>query len=258
MQPVAAHCVLHTRSRGHGPCSAPTDMCPLHCQTASFNTGLSYGGPVVCIFGWLAVSFVMLCVALGMAELASAYPTSGGEGWRLPWPQLQNRSPWSLARLHTRHLHLVSPVDARPRLPANQPSSALLQACTTGSTNWRAHGWRPLRAGLQVCWLFGQERSSATVARTLTPPCVRPVFPRAHRLAQLAWAGGGCVSRGVPLLWPDIHHGSDGCCGTRSGAACIHARAGENGCMLPHAAAENRPSSTVMVMSCPISLDLNP
>jgi amino acid transporter len=32
----------------------------------------------VCIWGWLGVSFCMLCVALGMAELSSAYPTSGG------------------------------------------------------------------------------------------------------------------------------------------------------------------------------------
>jgi hypothetical protein len=45
---------------------------------ASFGTGLTYGGPAVCIWGWLGVSFCMLCVALGMAELSSAYPTSGG------------------------------------------------------------------------------------------------------------------------------------------------------------------------------------
>lgn len=46
--------------------------------TASFATGLSYGGPVVCIWGWIGVSALMLCIGLGMAELTSAYPTSGG------------------------------------------------------------------------------------------------------------------------------------------------------------------------------------
>ncbi len=30
------------------------------------------------MWGWLVGSAAMLCVALGMAELASAYPTSGG------------------------------------------------------------------------------------------------------------------------------------------------------------------------------------
>eukprot|EP00775_Hariotina_reticulata_P000773 gene773-1085_t len=46
--------------------------------TASFSTGLTYGGPVVCVWGWVVVSVFQLCVGLGMAELASAYPTSGG------------------------------------------------------------------------------------------------------------------------------------------------------------------------------------
>lgn len=46
--------------------------------TASFGTGLTYGGPVVIIWGWIGVSVCCICVALGMAELASAYPTSGG------------------------------------------------------------------------------------------------------------------------------------------------------------------------------------
>ncbi|GLC56117.1 hypothetical protein PLESTB_001066200 [Pleodorina starrii] len=46
--------------------------------TGSFQIGLAYGGPVVCLWGWFLVSVLSLCVALGMAELASAYPTSGG------------------------------------------------------------------------------------------------------------------------------------------------------------------------------------
>lgn len=41
-------------------------------------TGLAYGGPVVCLWGWVIASIGSLCVAAGMSELASAYPTSGG------------------------------------------------------------------------------------------------------------------------------------------------------------------------------------
>ncbi|CAF1035908.1 unnamed protein product [Adineta steineri] len=43
-----------------------------------FSFGMITGGPVVMIWGWLIVSFFTLCVALGMAEICSAYPTSGG------------------------------------------------------------------------------------------------------------------------------------------------------------------------------------
>jgi amino acid transporter len=46
--------------------------------TATYNTGLRYGGPVSMTLGWLFVSFFNGCVALSMAEICSAYPTSGG------------------------------------------------------------------------------------------------------------------------------------------------------------------------------------
>lgn len=38
---------------------------------------MTYGGPVAVIWGWPLVSFFTLCVALSMAEICSAYPTSG-------------------------------------------------------------------------------------------------------------------------------------------------------------------------------------
>jgi hypothetical protein len=59
-------------------CTMSCAACRLLQTAASFGTGLTYGGPAVCIWGWLGVSFCMLCIALGMAELCSAYPTSGG------------------------------------------------------------------------------------------------------------------------------------------------------------------------------------
>ena len=43
-----------------------------------FLYGMITGGPVVMIWGWLVVGLFTLFVALGMAEICSAYPTSGG------------------------------------------------------------------------------------------------------------------------------------------------------------------------------------
>jgi amino acid permease len=36
------------------------------------------GGPVVIIWGWLAVSLIILCVAVSLGEITSVYPTAGG------------------------------------------------------------------------------------------------------------------------------------------------------------------------------------
>jgi amino acid transporter len=46
--------------------------------TITYNTGLRYGGPVSMTLGWFLVSALNACVALSMAEICSAYPTSGG------------------------------------------------------------------------------------------------------------------------------------------------------------------------------------
>jgi len=43
-----------------------------------YATGLNYGGPVEEAYGWPIVSFFVIIVALGMAEIASKYPTAGG------------------------------------------------------------------------------------------------------------------------------------------------------------------------------------
>jgi amino acid permease (GABA permease) len=40
--------------------------------------GMQYGGPVVIVWGWVIVGVMTLVVGLGMAEIASAYPTAGG------------------------------------------------------------------------------------------------------------------------------------------------------------------------------------
>ncbi|XP_004497027.1 amino-acid permease BAT1 homolog [Cicer arietinum] len=46
--------------------------------TTLYNTGLTYGGPVSIVYGWIIASFFTMLVALSMAEICSAFPTSGG------------------------------------------------------------------------------------------------------------------------------------------------------------------------------------
>lgn len=36
------------------------------------------GGPVNIIWGWVAVSLIILCVAASLGEITSVYPTAGG------------------------------------------------------------------------------------------------------------------------------------------------------------------------------------
>lgn len=46
--------------------------------TTLYNTGLTYGGPVVMTYGWFIAGFFTMFVGLSMAEICSSYPTSGG------------------------------------------------------------------------------------------------------------------------------------------------------------------------------------
>ncbi len=44
---------------------------------SGFGFGLAAGGPAILVFGWIGVSVMVLFVGASMAEVASAYPTSG-------------------------------------------------------------------------------------------------------------------------------------------------------------------------------------
>ncbi|KAG9448994.1 hypothetical protein H6P81_008959 [Aristolochia fimbriata] len=46
--------------------------------TTLYNTGLTYGGPVAFIYGWVITAFFTMFVGLSMSEICSSYPTSGG------------------------------------------------------------------------------------------------------------------------------------------------------------------------------------
>ncbi|CAO3694315.1 unnamed protein product [Umbelopsis ramanniana] len=49
--------------------------------SASFQTGILSGGPVTMISSWNVVAFFMLCIALSLAEICSAYPYNGIYYW---------------------------------------------------------------------------------------------------------------------------------------------------------------------------------
>ena len=46
--------------------------------TTVYNTGLSFGGPISFVYGWLITGCFTMLVGLSMAEICSSYPTSGG------------------------------------------------------------------------------------------------------------------------------------------------------------------------------------
>ncbi|KAI9088599.1 hypothetical protein K1719_029713 [Acacia pycnantha] len=46
--------------------------------TTLYGTALRYGGPVTLVYGWLIVGGMTVAVGLSMAEICSAFPTSGG------------------------------------------------------------------------------------------------------------------------------------------------------------------------------------
>lgn len=55
------------------------------------------GGPTNIIWGWLAVSLIILCVAASLGEITSVYPTSGGvyyQTWMLTPPAYRKLASW--------------------------------------------------------------------------------------------------------------------------------------------------------------------
>ncbi|XP_042979483.1 amino-acid permease BAT1-like [Carya illinoinensis] len=46
--------------------------------TTTYSTGLTYGGTVTMVYGWPIVGMLTMVVGTSMAEICSAFPTSGG------------------------------------------------------------------------------------------------------------------------------------------------------------------------------------
>jgi hypothetical protein len=59
------------------PCCIRPKACTHARGAGLYGLGMTYGGPVAVIWGWPLVSCFTLTVALSMAEICSAYPTSG-------------------------------------------------------------------------------------------------------------------------------------------------------------------------------------
>src|ERR1700689_5035117 len=57
--------------------------------------GMTYGGPVVIVWGWIIVGVFTTIVGLGMAEIASAYPTAGGLYYWSAKLSESNSAAWS-------------------------------------------------------------------------------------------------------------------------------------------------------------------
>ena len=55
-------------------CDQSSDAHALACAPGLLSIAYQNGGPVSAVWGWVAVSFTNLLVALSMAEIVSAYP----------------------------------------------------------------------------------------------------------------------------------------------------------------------------------------
>ncbi|MEV6315359.1 amino acid permease [Streptomyces sp. NPDC051776] len=62
---------------------------------SSFGFGMGAGGPRVLVFGWIFVSVMVLFVGASMAEIASAYPTSGALYFSAGKLAKRHRGAWS-------------------------------------------------------------------------------------------------------------------------------------------------------------------
>ncbi|MEU6083835.1 amino acid permease [Streptomyces sp. NPDC047108] len=62
---------------------------------SSFGFGMGAGGPLILVFGWIFVSIMVLFVGASMAEIASAYPTSGALYFSAGKLAKRHRGAWS-------------------------------------------------------------------------------------------------------------------------------------------------------------------
>jgi amino acid transporter len=62
---------------------------------SSFGFGMKAGGPRILVFGWIGVSVMVLFVGAAMAEIASAYPTSGALYFSAGKLAKRHRGAWS-------------------------------------------------------------------------------------------------------------------------------------------------------------------
>lgn len=64
----------------------------------TFGPCLSSGGPAALFWGWLIVSTFVICIALSMAEVISAFPLAGGV---YSWSLMLSSKKWAPCKLYS-------------------------------------------------------------------------------------------------------------------------------------------------------------
>ena len=96
----------------------------------SYTIAFEHGGPVAVTWGWLLVGLMATLIALGMAEIASAYPTAGGLYY---WASKLGGPGWGWA---TGWFNLIGQIAVTASIGYGLASSR--RCCsTTGSTTRR-------------------------------------------------------------------------------------------------------------------------
>ncbi|CAF3990578.1 unnamed protein product [Adineta steineri] len=61
-------------------------------ESVTLNIGLTDGGPVTILYGWILVTIISICIAASLAEICSKYPTSGGVYY---WSAILANKEWA-------------------------------------------------------------------------------------------------------------------------------------------------------------------
>ena len=100
---------------------------------SSFGFGLNAGGPRILVFGWIGVSVMVLFVGLAMAEVASAYPTSGALYFSAGKLARRHKGAWSW---YTGWLNFVGQVGGTAA--TDYAAATFIQAYLTMQWNYHA------------------------------------------------------------------------------------------------------------------------
>lgn len=61
-------------------------------ESTTLSYGLINGGPVTIFYGWLLLTIISTCIAASLAEICSAFPTSGGVYY---WSAMLSTRRWA-------------------------------------------------------------------------------------------------------------------------------------------------------------------
>jgi amino acid permease (GABA permease) len=61
-------------------------------ESVTLSIGLTNGGPVTIFYGWILLTIISICIAASLAEICSAYPTSGGVYY---WSAMLANKKWA-------------------------------------------------------------------------------------------------------------------------------------------------------------------